>query len=350
MKNLFFLFCFLMIASLSYGQLKIVSSGWTKIGDTATAPANGLHYSAPNALGMRLDRVGFPSSAYLLIAHGGTNGYVNSNAGRFDFRVQNNNVISATPGLDVGIGRTGPVEKLDVNGNIRYNGMVYNASDKKLKSNINSFEYGLDQVLELNPVTYSYNGSGGITNTNKVITGLVAQELAKVAPNLVSEFEHIEYTDVEGTEIKSQETFLQIEESAIKYMLVNAIKDQQALIDAQAEKIAALEEAINTIGTTGTLNKTEMTLTSYDLAELAQNKPNPFNGSTVIDYTVPTNAKTAQISVFGTSGQLLKTLEINHVGEGSLTVNAADLPAGTYSYQLIVDGRSVESNKMVLAK
>jgi hypothetical protein len=339
-----------MTAALSYGQIKVVSSGWTKIGDTAIAPTNGLHYSAPNALGMRVDRTGFPADRYLLVAHGGTNGYLNSNFGRFDFRVQNTNVISATPGLDVGIGRTSPTVKLDVNGDIRYNGTISNASDKRLKSNINSFNYGLNEVLQLNPVTYNYNGLAGISNTTELNTGLVAQELAKVAPTLVSEFEHVEYTDAEGTEIKETGTYLQIEESAIKYMLVNAIKDQQELIEAQAEKIAALEEAINTIGVNGTLNRSEITLNSYDLAELAQNKPNPFNGTTVIDYVVPSNAQNAQISIFGTNGQLLKTLDIDHVGEGSLTVNASDLPSGTYSYQLIVDGRSVETHKMVSAK
>ena len=44
---------------------------------------------------------------------------------------------------NVGIKRTNAVELLDVNGNIRYNGTTYNASDKRLKKDINKFSFRL---------------------------------------------------------------------------------------------------------------------------------------------------------------------------------------------------------------
>ena len=47
---------------------------------------------------------------------------------------------------------------------------------------------------------------------------------------------------------------------------------------------------------------------------------------------------------------MIKTVNIEHRGEGTLRVNAVDIPSGTYTYDLVVDGRKVGTKKMVLAK
>jgi len=196
--------------------------------------------------------------------------------------------------------------------------------------------------MNINPVWYRYNGTAN-TPTDREYVGVIAQEYQKIAPYDVSPITH-------ENDDGSTNDFLGVNDSAVKYMLVNAIKEQQAMIEAQAEKIAQLEEFVTTIGSTEAVNSTNLTLSSYDLAELDQNVPNPFNGTTTISYIVPTDAQTSQITVYGTNGQLMKTLDIEHVGQGTLTVNAEDLPAGTYSYQLIVDGKLFKTEKMVVTK
>ena len=50
----------------------------------------------------------------------------------------------------------------------------------------------VNEVLRLNPVTYSYNGKAGIEGKQRHVA-LIAQELQEVAPSLVSSFDYIEY-------------------------------------------------------------------------------------------------------------------------------------------------------------
>jgi len=59
----------------------------------------------------------------------------------------------------------------------------------------------------------------------------------------VTEFTHQETEDETG-ELKSEKDYLQIYDTGIKYMLVNATKEQQEIIDNQAAKIETLEETL----------------------------------------------------------------------------------------------------------
>ena len=46
----------------------------------------------------------------------------------------------------------------------------------------------------------------------------------------------------------------------------------------------------------------------------------------------------------------MKTVAIQHLGKGTLIVDADDLPSGTYSYTLNVDGRTIKTSKMAVAR
>ena len=135
-----------------------------------------------------------------------------------------------------GFGMGNPASALHVNGSITYNGSLNNASDRRLKTNINDFKYGLDEVLQLRPVNFRYNGKAGFKNAGQDQVGLVAQDLQKVAPELVSTFTHEEENE-ESKVIKSED-YLMISESSIKYMLVNAIKEQQNKIETLEQELA----------------------------------------------------------------------------------------------------------------
>jgi len=158
--------------------------------------------------------------------------------------------------------------------------------------------YGLSEVLQLNPVTYEYNGKANLRNAGQQQVGLVAQELEKVAPELVSTFTH-EEEDAESKVTKSED-YLMISESSIKYMLLNAVKEQQEIIETQDEKIEALEARLARIEAAlngGTINTGDINTQNIELngggAYLEQNQPNPFGTNTLIRYYVPTDAKGA---------------------------------------------------------
>jgi len=76
----------------------------------------------------------------------------------------------------------------------------------------------------------------GIENTEKEYVGLVAQEFAEIMPNAVSKFT---YTD---TISNKTEDYLSMDPSSIRYMLVNGMKEQQALIETQKAELETLKE------------------------------------------------------------------------------------------------------------
>jgi hypothetical protein len=104
-------------------------------------------------------------------------------------------------------------------------------SDARLKKDVVQFKDGLEQVLAINPVNYHYNEVSGL-DTSKEYVGVIAQELQKIAPYMVGNFTQ------DGTE------YLNVDSSAIKYMLINAVKEQQAIIEKQNQRLDVLEKAL----------------------------------------------------------------------------------------------------------
>jgi hypothetical protein len=94
-----------------------------------------------------------------------------------------------------------------------------------------------------------------------------------------------------------------------------------------------------------------LTGTSYATLNLRQqgNVPNPFAEQTSISYFIPEDVTTAQIMFFDISGRVIKTVDVQK-GKGIITVFASNLSSGTYNYSLLVDGKPVETKKMVKMK
>ncbi len=97
---------------------------------------------------------------------------------------------------------------------------------------------------------------------------------------------------------------------------------------------------------------------SVDLPEnfsLSQNYPNPFNPSTVLSYTLPTQAH-INITVFNIQGRLVRTLTDTDKPAGEHTVewngtdeNGRSVATGVYFYRMAA-GEFSETRKMVLVK
>ena len=85
-------------------------------------------------------------------------------------------------------------------------------------------------------------------------------------------------------------------------------------------------------------------------AILFQNTPNPFSNTTTIRYYLPANFTKASLEISDLQGKLLKTYPLTGNGKQSAVINANELAAGTYLYSLIVDGKRIDSKKMVLTQ
>lgn len=261
---------------------------------------------------------------------------------------------------DVGIGETSPTQKLHVAGNAfkTSGGNTWAVpSDKRLKNNIKEYKDGLKQVLQINPVEFRYNDEFGF-NPKENVVGVVAQEMQKIAPYMVYDLDLVETeTNANGENIvRKKGTYLGYQGNALQYMLVNAIKDQQVQIEdlkSQVEDLTEIKNEFEALKEKMEMflennNAKDVLLTGSGQAFLGQNVPNPYNSKTKIEYVLPENFRTAKIQFNDVNGNVIKTVELHESGQVDL--EARDMPNGNYSYSLIVDGKIVDTKKMVLVK
>jgi hypothetical protein len=137
----------------------------------------------------------------------------------------------------VGIGTNVPDQLLSVNGDAsKIGGGAWLAfSDARLKEDVKSFSDGLEVILKLNPVSFKYNDKSGYDHRDKEFVGFIAQEVEEVAPYM------IEKTD-DSNGVSGLEDRRTLDESALTKILVNAIQEQQAMIEALKQENKLLKE------------------------------------------------------------------------------------------------------------
>lgn len=131
------------------------------------------------------------------------------------------------------------------------------ASDERLKTNVHDYSEGLKEVLAIHPVWFTYTGEAGMPKETGV--GVLAQELQKVAPHMVKDWKYVptikEKRTDEKTAIpngaaedevmvldyKNAKTYLAVDNGAMTYMLINAIKEQQKMIDDLKKEVETLK-------------------------------------------------------------------------------------------------------------
>ncbi len=118
-------------------------------------------------------------------------------------------------------------------------------SDARLKKDVVPFEDGLDELLRIEPVIYSYNGLNDIAWDNgKRYVGVIAQDIRRIAPYMVEEkaLGRVVAENEDGSEtlINAGTPYLTFDGSALTYMLINSIKDQQQIIEDQQKQIDEL--------------------------------------------------------------------------------------------------------------
>lgn len=121
--------------------------------------------------------------------------------------------MTITNNGDVGIGTVSPSYRLHVVGSAGLStGTAWtNASDARLKDIHGDYEYGLNEVLQLHTVRYSYKKDNPLQLPSDFQkTGFIAQEVLKVIPDAVT---------------KRSDGFLELNVDPIHWAVVNAIKE-----------------------------------------------------------------------------------------------------------------------------
>lgn len=224
-------------------------------------------------------------------------------------------------------------------------GNLYTHSDARAKTNVKNIGTGLNTLMQLRPVTYTWkqrettadtepalkesepsksSASDGVfygpENETGLQYGFLAQEVEKVLPSVVR-------TTEEGAKL--------INYTAIIPLLVQSVQELQATVEAQA----------------ATIDRLQATLPAEKLQATGNNKilgctPNPTSGIMTISLQLESGVKSASIAVTSLAGNREKTVAVAD-GAESVELDLSALSSGIHIASLYVNGRLVDSVRIV---
>lgn len=243
-------------------------------------------------------------------------------------------------------------------------------SDAQVKNNVSSFN-ALTKIKQLSPVSYNFTNANvpQLSFGNTTDYGFVAQQLETVYPELIDTVRIAETLDSLGNIQNPSVVLKTVNYKAMTALLTRAVQEQQLTIDSLKQahnsqdsinnlvqnQLAQLTVLMNSCcqntssRTNTTANNTviDVELSDKDIIVLNQNVPNPFAEQTTIAYSIPEKSGFAQIIFNDMKGQIIKVVDIKTKGKGQLNVFANDLSTGMYTYSLYVDGKLIDTKKMV---
>lgn len=202
-----------------------------------------------------------------------------------------------------------------------------NTSDIRYKTNVKDLNYGIKELMKLRTITYNWK-----ENDNGTRIGLVAQELQEVLPEVVMVGDNADKT-------------LGVRYTELIPVLINAIKEQQTQITELKSMIGSTQNSAERKA--NNVKTVSISLSDKNSIVLNQNVPNPFAESTSISYNVPSDFNKAQIIFTAVDGTVIKVVDIKEKGAGNINVFADDLSHGIYTYSLVIDGKLIDTKKMV---
>jgi hypothetical protein len=256
-------------------------------------------------------------------------------------------------------------------GNV-YIATLLTPSDEIIKQNITSIENATTILNQLNPKTFNFKTEDfpHMNLSSQLQYGLIAQEVETVLPELITNNYHPANVDTAGNVINEAVEFKGLDYKAFVPILIAGFKEQQSLIThrdsmllAMHTRLSELENRLNSCAPCNNGNNTrtispstqtesetittkEIKLSNHAIV-LMQNSPNPFKEKTTISYTIPEKSGYAQIIFNDNLGRIIKTVDIETTGKGELIVYAEDLSNGTYTYSLVIDGKTIDTKKML---
>ncbi|MCE9537827.1 MAG: tail fiber domain-containing protein, partial [Bacteroidetes bacterium] len=278
-------------------------------------------------------------------------------------------------------------------------GSVWQPSDQQFKINVDSLQGALSIIKQLKTKTYYFDTTNiyGLNFGHEKQHGLFAQQLEQVLPELVKTTTKVADYDTLGNIVHPAVTFKAVNYTGLIPILIKGIQELQEKNDglqteltkqdsvntSQQNQINLIQNQLVTNSTVfqeqlnqlmSTINdccnrpqesstnnsqtksintpesgttQIEVELNNSQIIVLEQNSPNPYAERTSINYYLPDNTGKAEILFYNTQGRLIKSVELINKGKGTLNVFAGDLSSGIYTYTLVVDGKAIETKKMV---
>ena len=212
------------------------------------------------------------------------------------------------------------------------------------------------------PVSFSSNGAmttdisfckdntptlGGINNNggiHGIFCGYVYDSLMNPVPNV--QIEHFPYNSNSPDVVTNENGYFEKEMYAMNFYCdihLAALASMDSTVSIEPDSVNYYEFVFENyvVG----IDEPEIIIPSQDYH--LSNHPNPFNPSTTISFDF--TAENAKIKIFNSKGQKIDELSISN-GQSSIAWEANNFPSGVYLYKLVIDGKEVATNKMLLLK
>lgn len=347
------------------GKYNTTTGYWSMLSNTS-----GYNNTAIGYWSMLTNTTGYQNTAIGYLADVANKSLHNATAIGYDATVNSSNAV-----------RVGNTAVTSIGGQVGWTTF----SDGRYKTDIKENIPGLAFINNLRPVSYTLNinkldeyynqrkskipdsleafaaNNREIKNEEgeavKIIhTGFIAQEVEQAAGKL-----HYEFSGVDKPKTNDDLYGLRYAEFVVP--LVKAVQelskmndDKDAAIDSLRYELQDLKSEINNLKEIAFNSAQSSTHAQAEIVSnvplntfLDQNKPNPFNQQTVINYHLPSNAGNAFIRITDMNGRIIKTV-ITSADKGQIVLQANTLMPGTYQYALIVNGRLIDAKKMVVIK
>lgn len=202
------------------------------------------------------------------------------------------------------------------------------------KQNITANVPGLAFINQLNPVTFNVNNGDQMT-----YSGFSIQNVSDAASSLGYSFNGI---DNDGN------SNVGLRYAMFVVPMVQAIKELGAEVNKKDSIINSLQSQMNVI--MDRLSSLDVQTRSANVnIKLYQNYPNPFNTSTTVKFDLPENFDVAKVVFYNQIGAVVYVENIAKAGENTFTVDNNKLKGnGCYFYSLYVDGKLIDTKKMIL--
>lgn len=244
--------------------------------------------------------------------------------------------------------------RLQVNGRIVSHGN-FTWSDERLKDNVEEIESPISKIMNLKPVSYIYKNDAlygesspvededDVKNqtlnfeNNQQITSSVdnPRSFGFLANEVLEHFPEIVYQVDSFTNA--------VNYSGLVPILVKVLQEQHEETVKMRSEINKLNDLVESL-------TKESKNTKGINATLGQNTPNPFSGSSVINYEIQSTFNNAAIKIFDFWGEPILSHNIFSTGQGSFVINAQSLQNGTYHYILVVDDFVVDAKILFVIK
>lgn len=211
----------------------------TSLGLGTIATASSTDYiastGAQSVSGLKTWTVSDASTYGVLVSGGGYNGGIRPGGVQFGGTDTGFSFAAGSPSAIACVINNGNTFITYSNGNFSIQGSVAvktsgstwdNPSDSRLKDNVQAYTKGLNELVQINPKTWTFNGKGG-SKAGVRSVGVIADEAMKVIPDSVTTYKaKLNSEDATESDIKK------FSADEIIWMLVNSVKTLKAEVDA----------------------------------------------------------------------------------------------------------------------